>query len=161
MSMVSTDEGTDRCMFVLSPNPAPPWPDIRLFFIVLATPSLLVASGFAWLGFWPILPFAGLELLGLAAALYATAKRAELREVVRISKDKIEIEKGRRHPEERVEMRSTWAKVLLKRPNTPLRASRLVISSHGSEVEVGPFLVEEERRQLASALRKAISSVTR
>ena len=90
------------------------------------------------------MPFAGLELLGLAAALYATAKRAELREVVRISKDKIEIEKGRRHPEERVEMRSTWAKVLLKRPNTPLRASRLVISSHGSEVEVGPFLVEED-----------------
>ena len=97
--MVSTDEGTDRCMFVLSPNPAPPWPDIRLFFIVLATPSLLVASGFAWLGFWPILPFAGLELLGLAAALYVTAKRSEQREVVRISKDKIEIERGRRHPQ--------------------------------------------------------------
>jgi len=148
-------------MFVLSPNPAPPWPDIRLFFIVLATPSLLVASGFAWLGFWPILPFAGLELLGLAAALYVTAKRSEQREVVRISKDKIEIERGRRHPEERVEMRSTWAKVLLKRPRTPLRESRLVISSHGSEVEVGPFLVEEERRHLAHALREAISSVTK
>ena len=148
-------------MFVLSPNPAPPWPDIRLFFIVLATPSLLVAGGFAWLGFWPILPFAGLELLGLAAALYVTAKRSEQREVVRISKDKIEIERGRRHPEERVEMRSTWAKVLLKRPRTPLRESRLVISSHGSEVEVGPFLVEEERRHLAHALREAISSVTK
>ncbi len=159
--MVSTNQGTDRRMFVLSPNPAPPWPDIRLFFIVLATPSLLVASGFAWLGFWPILPFAGLELLGLAAALYVTAKRSEQREVVRISKDKIEIERGRRHPEERVEMRSTWAKVLLKRPRTPLRESRLVISSHGSEVEVGPFLVEEERRHLAHALREAISSVTK
>ena len=157
--MVSATKGADRCMFVLSPNQPPPWPEIQLFFAGIAITSLAVSIGFAWLGFWPILPFAGLELLGLGAALYVTAKRAQSREVVWVSKDKIEIERGYRRPEQRWEARLAWAEILLKQAHSPLRDSRLVIRSHGDEVEVGPFLLEEERRRLAHALREAVSSV--
>lgn len=156
--MVSATRGADRCStFVISPNRAPPWHEIRVFFAAIAATSLAVATGFALMGFWPVLPFAGLELLGLGAALYVTARRAEIREVVSVNGDRIEVERGRGRPEQRWEFQRAWAQVALQRHRLRNHPSRLVIRSHGKEVELGRFLVEDERRRLASELRNAIA----
>jgi len=50
-----------------------------------------------------------------------------------------------------------WAKVKIRRPNSP--PSSLVIESHGRGYEVGKFLTEEERHQLAAALRSQIGGM--
>ena len=97
--------------FVIRPNAAPSWRQIRIFFILVASVSLTVAGGFALLGFWPILPFAGLELLLLAWALYTTARRAERREVVRVNEDTVEVERGIRQPEQSWTLQKAWAQV--------------------------------------------------
>lgn len=156
--MVSATRGTDRrSTFVISPNQAPPWRDIRLFFAAVAAPSLAVAVGFAVMGFWPILPFAGLELGALAAALYVTARRAELREVVHVDDDRIAIERGHGCPETRWEFQRAWVRVALLRHRHRHHASRLVLRCHGREVELGRFLIEAERCRLARDLRVAIA----
>ena len=155
--MVSASTCADRSQFVLSPNPPPSWREIQIFFGAVALTSLTVSLAFAFMGFWPVLPFAGLELAGLGLALYVTARRAQVREVVSVSNDRVAVERGRSGPEQRWETQRAWAQVKLLRPRSPLRASRLVIRSHGREVEVGPFLIDEERQQLAGELRAAIA----
>ena len=145
--------------FVIRPNAAPPWREIRVFFVLVASVSLTVAVRFALLGFWPILPFAGLELLLLAWALYTTARRAERREVVRVNEDTVEVERGARRPEQRWELQKAWAQVRVIRPRHRLHPSRLMICSHGQQIEIGSFLVEQERLQLARELRSAIGPV--
>lgn len=45
-------------------------------FAVLAMLVLAIGAGFAWFGAWPVLPFAGLEVLMLAAAFFVYARRA-------------------------------------------------------------------------------------
>ena len=45
-------------------------------FSVLAFVTLAIGLGFAFVGAWPVLPFAGLEVLILLAAFFAYARRA-------------------------------------------------------------------------------------
>jgi uncharacterized membrane protein len=155
--MVSATQDTDRSLFVLSPNPPPPWREIKVFFGAIALTSLAVSTAFAMMGFWPVLPSAGLDLAGLGVALYVTAKRGEVREVVKVSNETVEVERGRYRAEQRWKTHRTWAQVWLLKPRSPLRPSRLVIRSHGQELELGPFLAEKERQQLAGKLRAAIA----
>jgi uncharacterized membrane protein len=155
--MVSATDSANGITFVLSPNQPPPWSEIKIFFAGIALTSLTVCLAFAWLSFWPILPFAGLELTGLAIALYVTARRADYREVIRVDDNKIEYERGYRRPEQRWEFHRAWAEVALLRSQSPLRMSRLILRAHGREVEVGPFLIEQERCQLACALKRTIA----
>jgi len=53
-----------------------------------------------------------------------------------------------------------WARVKIRRPNSPLHRSQLVIESHGKACVVGEFLSEEERHQLAVALRRLIGGMS-
>ncbi|MEM7406069.1 MAG: DUF2244 domain-containing protein [Pseudomonadota bacterium] len=142
--------------FVVEPNEPPPWNQIRLLFVLVAIPSLLVALGFTFMGYWPILPFAGMELMLLAAALYLTARQAGRREVIKLKADVIEVERGRSAPEETWSAQRAWTQVRLVKSRYRLHPSRLVIRAHGKEIEVGSFLIEEERERLATALRDAL-----
>jgi len=45
-------------------------------FAVLAVLTLAIGAGFAFIGAWLVLPFAGLEVVILAAAFFVYARRA-------------------------------------------------------------------------------------
>lgn len=45
-------------------------------FAVLAAVTLTIGAGFAFVGAWLVLPFAGLEVLMLGAAFFVYARRA-------------------------------------------------------------------------------------
>ena len=45
-------------------------------FVGLALIVIAIGTGFALLGAWPVLPFAGLEVLALGAAFVVHARRA-------------------------------------------------------------------------------------
>jgi len=45
-------------------------------FVALAAVTLAIGAGFAFVGAWLVLPFAGLEALMLAVAFFAYARRA-------------------------------------------------------------------------------------
>jgi len=49
---------------------------LAMAFAVLAALTLAIGVGFAWVGAWLVLPFAGLEVLMLGAAFVAYAHRA-------------------------------------------------------------------------------------
>ncbi len=115
-----------------------------------------ISVAFALHGFWPVLPFAGLELLALGAAFYLCLLRSQWRELVTIGADVIRVEKGRRQAEERWECPSVWARVLLERSPIAWYPSRLMIAYQGRRVEIGSFLNEDERAALADALRRSI-----
>ena len=158
--MKSDDVDTNGTnIFVIRPNAAAPWWEIRIFFVLVSCVSVTVAGGFALMGFWPILPFAGLELMMLAWAFYTTAKRSERREVVRVGDDTIEVEYGVRQPEQSWKLKKAWSQVRVVRSRHRLHPSRLVICSHGQQIEIGSFLVEQERLELARELRSAIGPI--
>ena len=138
------------------PNRAMPWHQLIWVYCLIALFSLGVALGFFFQGLTLILPFAGLEVIALGVVLYVSAWRGGSREVIDIADDKVRIETGRTEPAKQYEFERAWVQVVLERSWNSWYPSRLLLRSHGRQVEVGRFLNEQERQGLAKELRKAI-----
>ncbi|MEO8018611.1 MAG: DUF2244 domain-containing protein [Pseudomonadota bacterium] len=128
------------------------------FFGSVCLPTFAVAAAATWLGYWPVLPFAGAEMLLLGWALRSNMQRRHDRESIDVSETEIVIEYARGN-QRRVVFPRHWARVKIRRPKSPLHRGQLVIESHGRVCEVGAFLTEEERHQLAAKLGRLIGGM--
>ena len=150
--------------FDLTPNVSLSPRGARVFFAAVCVPTFGIAGIATMLGFWPVLPFAGAEMALLGWALRSNMQRRFQRESIHVSETEIVIEefsmvRGQATPR-RVVFPRHWARVKIRRPNSPLHRGRLVIESHGRVREVGKFLTEEERRHLAAELRRLIGGMS-
>ena len=144
--------------FDLTPNCSLTPRGARVFFAAVCVPTFGIAGIAAVLGFWPVLPFAGAEMLLLAWALYANMQRRFEHETIDVSETQVVIEYSRGETKRFVFPRH-WARVKIRRPKSPLHRHQLVIESHGRACEVGQFLSEEERQRLAAELRRLIGGM--
>jgi uncharacterized membrane protein len=131
----------------------------RLFFGSLCGVSFAVAAFWAARGFWPVLPFAGLEMLLLGWALKVSLGRRHHRETITVSDADVRVESRDASHYVEVVFPRHWTRVKLRRPDSPLHPSRLTIESHGRRCEVGSFLTEQERRGLAQRLTRLIGRI--
>ncbi|MBS0396289.1 MAG: DUF2244 domain-containing protein [Proteobacteria bacterium] len=123
----------------------------RGFFGLVAATSLTVAGFFVANGYWPVLPFAGLELALLAFALATSLKRRHYVQTVEISETEIRVTTRGPKAANENQFSRHWARVTLHGPHG-WRAGRLLIESHGRACEIGAFLTEDERRALGRRL---------
>lgn len=156
--MVAVHEGptSEGTRFVLRPDFGGRWRQTVQLYLSLVVTSLTVALFFTVLGFWPVLPWAGFELAALGVALYVSARRGAVREVVRVSGEAVIVERGLHRPDTRHAFDRYWSVVELSRPQSRWYPSRLVIRSGARSLELGDFLQEEERRALARQLAELI-----
>lgn len=128
----------------------------RVFvFGVLFSVSLGISTGFALLGAWLIMPFAGLEMLVLYWAFRYMERHAGDFERITICGDRLTVECAQIDEVRRYEFNRYWAQIAL-RPDPEGRGCRLTLRSHGREVEFGTFLIDSERMALAHQLRKEL-----
>ena len=130
-----------------------------LFFGTLCAVSFSIAGLFVAQGFWPVLPFAGLEMLVLGWALWLSLRARHVRQRVSVSPDRIVIDLATHAGAQCLVFPRHWAKVKLRASYTALHPSRLLIESHGRACEIGGFLTEEERRGLAARLKQVIGTI--
>jgi uncharacterized membrane protein len=131
----------------------------RLFFASACVMPFGMGGFLALKGFWPILPFAGLEMLLLAWALKVSLERRFHSQTIIVTESNVSVESRQRLGTERLVFPRHWAQVKLRRPAASLHPSRLTIESHGRQCELGSFLTEEERRGLAVRLARLIGRV--
>ena len=127
-----------------------------VFFGSLCVPTFFIAGVSALQGFWPVLPFAGLEMAVLAWALKASFDRRRETETITVSQDDVRIETMQRNRHCEVVFSRHWSQVKLRRPDSRLHPCRLTIESQGKALEVGRFLTDEERHGLAIRLQRLI-----
>ena len=110
-------------------------------------------------GFWPVLPFAGLEMWLLGWALRSSMQRRHHRETITVTESDVSVELRDKETSVELVFPRHWAQVKLRRPESRLHPSRLTIESHGRQCELGNFLTEAERRGLALRLQSLIGRV--
>jgi uncharacterized membrane protein len=147
--------GSD-CRWIIRPNQSASWRGVLRIYAAIAFCLLGISLAFVLHGFWPVLPFAGLELLALGAAFYLCNLRSQWREIVSIDANLVRVEKGRRQAEESWECPSFWARVQIEKSPVAWYPSSLMIAYQGRRVEIGRFLSEDERATLADGLRRGI-----
>lgn len=141
------------CYWIIRPNQSLSWRRAVQVYLAIAAVVLAIGLVFAWHGYWPVLPFAGLEIVVLGAAFYLCLTRSQLREVVTISRDTVSVERGRKQPEQHWECPRAWARISMERSPIAWYPSRLSVAFQGRQVEIGRFLNEMERQALAVELQ--------
>jgi len=131
----------------------------RWFFISVCVASLSIALPISLMGFWLVLPFAGLEIALVAWALRVSMARRHQRPTIIVSDDLVTIEDVSPPNHQRVEFPRHWAQVRIRAGGSPLHPSRLTVESHGRGLEIGSFLNEQERLSLAKRLRRLIGRI--
>lgn len=130
----------------------------RWVFAAIAGVSLSIALGFAFLGAWPILPFAGGELLLLAWAIRANRRACRRREVIEIDDHYVRVGVGVEFPEQVCRFTRAWTQVWILPSLKTNHRNRLLLRSAGKQVEIGSFLSDNERQSLAVQIRMLIDS---
>lgn len=131
-----------------------------VFFGVLCCVTFAVAGLITLMGYWPVLPFAAAEMVGVGLALkYSLARQHKQHEIITLSENDVRIESGAGAHYVEIVFPRHWAQVKLRRPASRLHPSRLTIESHGRRYEVGSFLTEQERRGLADRLARLIGRI--
>lgn len=144
-------------VFRSRPNRSLTRPQQGLFFWSVVAVCLTTAGAFAFLGYWLVLPFAGLELGLLAWALGEMRRHESDYESLVIDGDEVVLEWRRGGQSGRRELNRRWVQVNCDCVG-PGRNCRLSVSSHGRATEVGQFLGDEARQQLAAALRSRLQA---
>lgn len=158
MVVTDLDERTGERRIVLRPNASLSRRQMRLLLAFMALLMGGIAAVFVQAGAWLVLPFSGLEWLLLAYCLRLSFRDSSFCEVITITDSLVSVEKGRHKPEQSWRFQRAWVALDLVRPTRRGHPSHLHLRLHGKCVEIGRFLVEDERRALARELRGWLTS---
>jgi uncharacterized membrane protein len=120
---------------------------LAFFFIFVV--SVGIAIAFALLGAWPILPFAGLEMLVLFLAFRYVDRHAADYERIAIDGDRVAVESFEAGRTRHHEFNRSWARLVVDDGG-----NRLALRSHGRELEIGRFVGAERRIEIAHELER-------
>lgn len=117
--------------------------------------AMAVAGAFAVLGFWPIIPFAGLELAALAAALWVSLRRNRYREILEFTQDRVKVGFGvlGQGASAEIDWPRSFTRVVLEPGTTRNGVTRLLLTSSGQRLAIGRCLTDAEREALHRRLK--------
>ena len=131
--------------------------------LALAGIILVVGFGFARIGAWLVLPFAGLEILAFAYAFHYIYLHSGDFESITIENDSVVVEKRDYKEVTTIVFQRHWAQVSLREVASVggvIGKSGLFIRSHGKEVEFGKdFMNDEQRVLLARELKQKLKNI--
>ena len=126
-----------------------------ILMTILGGVSFIAGISFALMGAWPVFGFFGLDVALIYLAFRLNYRSGRLHEVVEIDKDELKV--TRCHPSGRQEHFSFnpyWVHVrLLDRGNG---RTDLTLQLHDKRLSLGKFLTDEERREVADAVKAAL-----
>lgn len=123
-------------------------------FALLALASLGIATAFALLGAWLVLPFAGLEVVALGVAFVVNARHATDFERIEIASGRLTVEIGEADRVARYVVDPRVARLRLEKDEG--YGARVVLRVPGGDVEVGRHLDAETRVEFATELTKRL-----
>jgi len=126
--------------------------EMMVAYFSLCAVSLVIASGFWWVGAPTVMAFAGLELVALGAALAAYARHAADCETITLAGRELAIEHRCGLGVHSARFRAEWVRVEPACGD----GSLVEVSGQGQRTCVGRYLRPEWRAQLAQELRLAL-----
>ena len=121
-------------------------------YLGLCALSMCVAAFFWFQGVRFVLPFTGLEMLALGAAMLFYARHARDQETIEMDSRRVHVEHRCGNRLDQVDFDAAWVRV---EPASNDR-SLVELSGQGRQIAVGRFLRPELRSQLAEEIRQGL-----
>lgn len=139
---------------LLMPNQSMSWSGNLLVCLPLLVISVVIGVFFMLLGAWVIFPFALLEVLLLVGLIYCVNLKLRHQQVVTVADNRVIIEKGGAHPEQKWDFNKGQLTIVVQRSPTAVHSESVMISGDRGIVTIGEFLGEEDADRLVSFLRQ-------
>jgi len=124
----------------------------------LSLPPLIVGIGFLTIGAWPILPFAGIEIVLFVLCFKLVMRGARYSEILSVDEEHVRLRQLSPRFEREHCFQRYWTQVWLKPGLSRFHPSILMIGSHGKFVQIGRFLTESSRQELTKRLKIAVKA---
>jgi uncharacterized membrane protein len=141
---------------VLRPHRSLPSRNFHVVMAILGIISLAVGIGFVSIGAWPVCGFFGLDVALVYLAFRINYRSARQSETLRLAGDVFSVERVSVRGKRRSwRFQPFWLKVVLEERLD--ESNRLLIASHGRCLVIGDFVSPAIRRELAAAIRGALT----
>ncbi|HYZ41472.1 MAG TPA: DUF2244 domain-containing protein [Stellaceae bacterium] len=141
---------------VLRPHRSLPSRNFHVLMAILGLISLAVGIGFVSIGAWPVVGFFGLDVALVYVSFRLNYRSARQSETLRLAGDVFSVERVSVRGERRSwRFQPFWLKVVLE--ERPDESNRLLFASHGRSLVIGDFVSPAIRRELAAAIRDALT----
>jgi len=121
---------------------------------MIATTTIGISCALAVVGAWPVMPFAGLEVLLVAVAFRLVQRHDADFERLTIGEHEVRVEARAARRETRFVAHRRWARVVVREDG---RRCTLALAYGGKSEPLGRLLSDEGRRALALKLRGRIA----
>lgn len=151
-----------RCgVLTLRPNAAMPW-RYNLYVIGLFSLGIL-GFGIFWTtqGVVLALPFGVLEVIGLTAALWWVAHKAQRVEVLELTELEVVFRSGIKTVEREFRAPRLWTQIDIQPAKRKIDAPRVFLCFRDQRVEVGDFLNRRDRYRLIRQLKQLVNGPKR
>ncbi|MDP1521344.1 DUF2244 domain-containing protein [Porticoccus litoralis] len=138
---------------VLTPNRSMDWNGNLLVLLGASSILLVTAAIFALKGAWLVLPFAGLEIAALAAAMHLTLRKLDCQEVLTLENGVLKLERGKKTPDLYLHFPEQSIRILVDRPSRPMSLPDIDLVALGHCYHLGSFLSRSDRFRLAGVLK--------
>jgi len=147
--------GPGPVRFVLTPFRSLSQSGFLVVMSAIGFVSFVTGAVFAWLGAWPVLGFFGLDVALIWFAFRRSYRSGRQLETIDIGDGKLTLTHIGVGGERRsTELIAAWVDVRLARAIDG--RTSIALASHGVEYPFGGFLTEDEKVELAPALREAL-----
>jgi uncharacterized membrane protein len=150
-----TQDGADTFRVVLTPYRSLGPKGFLALMLAFGAISFATGMVFYIVGAWPVLGFLGLDVLLVYVAFRLNYRSGRRYEVLELTPAQLVL--TRVHPSgrrERFDCNPYWARVSLR--EWPDGRTALSVVSRSTELKFASFLTDDERRDLAGALREAL-----
>jgi uncharacterized membrane protein len=153
--MVSHFTSSEVLVVTLLPNRSIEWASLRLFIIIISITTLAVGTFWAFMGFWAILVFSGLDAILVGWLLCKVFEQSYNRQVISIYPENIKIQFGKSFPQRSWQLEKS--KVLLGVADAPHPLAPIGLRIYDSQhsIELGDFLNKEDKEEALSLLKAA------
>lgn len=150
--MIERIQNHNATSLVLTPNRSMSWQGNLILWCGFSMLVVVIVMVLALAGAWVVVPFAGLELLGLLAGLYYTSRKCHRQEVLHINPETVRLEKGLYEKEQEWEMPRQWVRVYLTMPMRGWKPPSLQLVHRDTEVSFASFLNQDDTKDLVAFL---------
>ena len=146
-------ERLNETSYLIQPNSSLSARQAVMLVVGLSGICLAIAAGLAIThGAWPIVPFAGLEVILIALGIWSVQRRSRDRELLVLGSDHVDLTRFSNGAVEKYRFERREFKYNLAAQVSRLSNSSLKIGVAGQYVEIGACLTDDERAELAESL---------
>lgn len=152
--MITFEQDDTEALLIAQPNHSASWRLNKIIICLFAFWWSVLALFFCLKGLWPIAPFAGLEIGGLALALYYVCWKLQQRHVLRFREQQLTLQKGAYYP------RFTWqfardaVSLSVEVQDHPWDAPKIFLCCRDEQIPLGNFLGKDDSKKLLLLLRE-------